>query len=127
VLGLCYLYGIDVEINYAAAFQYLSTASEQGASRAVLNIGRMYGQGLGIQQNIPEAIRHFEAVGKHSDSVDAFAARIELGRIFSRGGEGATNTALALKWYAAALEISVDSNDQEDIREAREYVEQSSK
>ncbi len=63
-------------------FGSVSAAAEQRSSRAVLNLGRMYAQGLGIQQNVPEAIRHFEAAAKPSDSGDAFPARIELGRVF---------------------------------------------
>src|SRR5882672_11495024 len=100
MLGLCYLYGIDVEVDYNEAFRFLSAAAEQRASRAVLNLGRMYAQGLGRQQNIPEAIRHFEAVAKPSDSSDAFPARIELGRLFSRGLGVPVNPKLALKWYS---------------------------
>jgi TPR repeat protein len=38
MLGLCYLYGIDVETNYEEAFRFLSAAAEQRASRAVLNL-----------------------------------------------------------------------------------------
>src|SRR6266571_2390579 len=85
MLGLCYLYGIDVEVDYKEAFRFLSAAAEQHASRAVLNLGRMYAQGLGIEHNVSEAIRHFEAVAKLPSSGDTFQARIELGRLFSRG------------------------------------------
>ena len=62
MLGVCYLHGHDVEVDYKEAFRFLSAAAEFGASRAVLNLGRMYSQGLGIPQNVPEAIRLFEAV-----------------------------------------------------------------
>lgn len=124
VLGLCYLYGIDVEVDYKEAFRFLSAAAEQRSSRAVLNLGRMYAQGLGIQQNIQEAIRNFESVAKPSDSGDAFPARIELGRIFSRGLGVTVDKRLALKWYSAAIEIAVENEDDPDeVREARDYIE----
>ena len=42
VLGLHYLYGIDVDVNYAEAFRLLSAAAEQNVSRAVLNLGYMH-------------------------------------------------------------------------------------
>lgn len=127
MLGLCYLYGIDVETNYEEAFRFLSAAAEQRASRAVLNLGRMYAKGLGVQQNIPEAIRHFEGVAKPSDSGDAFPARIELGRLFSRGLGIPADPKLALKWYSAALEIATDDDDPEEVKEAREYVQDKNK
>jgi len=124
VLGLCYLYGIDVEVDYKEAFRFLSAAAEQRSSRAVLNLGRMYAQGLGIQQNIQEAIHNFESVAKPSDSGDAFPARIELGRIFSRGLGVTVDKRLALKWYSAAIEIAVENEDDPDeVREARDYIE----
>jgi uncharacterized protein len=127
MLGLCYLRGIDVEVNYQEAFRLLSAAAEQRSSRAVLNLGRMYAQGLGIQQNVPEAIRHFEAVAKPPDSGDAFPARIELGRVFSRGLGGVADRNLALKWYSLALEVAADSDDLAEIKEAREYAEHTGK
>lgn len=122
MLGLCYLYGIDVEIDYKEAFRFLSAAAEQHASRAVLNLGRMYAQGLGIHQNSTEAIRLFESVAKPSDSSDAFPARIELGRIFSRGSGVPVDTSLALKWYLSALEIATETDDPEELEEAKAYV-----
>jgi uncharacterized protein len=51
VLGLYYLYGLEVEVDYSEAFRFLSAAAEQGASRAVLNLGYMHAKGLGIPQN----------------------------------------------------------------------------
>jgi len=127
MLGLCYLYGIDVETNYAEAFRFLSAAAEQRSSSAVLNLGRMYAQGLGIQQNMPEAIRHFEAVAKPSDSSDPFSARIELGRIFSHGLGIPVDGNLALKWYYSAIEIATAENDPEEINEAQAYLDNESK
>jgi len=124
MLGLCYLYGIDAEIDYEEAFRFLSSAAEQRSSRAVLNLARMYAQGLGIQQDVPKAIRHFEAVAGPSDSGDAFPARIELGRIYSRGLGVPVDRDLALKWYSSAIKIAAEGENAEDIKEAHEYIEQ---
>jgi len=123
-LGICYLYGHDVEVDYKEAFRFLSAAAEQGASRAVLNLGRMYAQGLGVPQNVSEAIRLLEAVGRPASSTDAFAARIELGRIFARGVGIPIDTESARKWYSAAIDLASDEEDPEDLREARAYVAQ---
>ncbi len=119
---MSYLYGYEVEVDYKEAFKSLSAAASQGASRAVLNLGIMHAKGLGIPQNIPEAIRLFEAVAKPSDSSDAFAARIELGRLYSSGFGMPIDIAKALSWYKAAIALTVDAEDSEDLREARTYV-----
>ncbi len=121
MLGISYLYGYEVEVDYKEAFRLLSAA---GTSRAVLNLGFMYEKGLGIPRNLPEAIRLLEAVAKPLDSSDAFAARIELGRIYSSGSGMSVDTANALRWYRAAIALASDDEDSEDLREAKAYVAQ---
>jgi TPR repeat protein len=120
ILGISYLYGYDVEVDYKEAFRLLSAA---GTSRAVLNLGIMHAKGLGIPQNLPEAIRLLGAVAKPSDSSDAFAARIELGRLYS-SGSGLSDTAKALTWYKAAIALAKDGDDSDGLHEARTYVAQ---
>jgi TPR repeat protein len=122
VLGISYLYGHDVQVDYKQAFKFLSDAAGQGASRAVLNLGYMHAKGLGIAKNVPEAIRLFEAVGKPQESSDAFAARMELGRIYASGADTPIDVSKALYWYTAAIALSKDGDDSEDIREAKAYV-----
>jgi TPR repeat protein len=124
-LGISYLYGVDVAVDYKEAFKFLSAAATQDASRAVLNLGIMYAKGLGIPQNATEAIRLFEAVAKPSDSSDAFGARIELGRLYSGLGTRGGNEK-ALDWYQAALALADDREDSEELREARNYVARTS-
>jgi TPR repeat protein len=126
MLGLCYLYGHDVEVDYNEAFRFLSAAAEQGASRAVLNLGYMYAQGLGIPQNVPEAVLLFEAVARPASSDDAFAARLELGRLFSSGAGIPVDKDAALKWFSAAIALAADNDDSEDLRQARAYIANSS-
>ena len=82
----------------------------------------MYAQGLGMAQNVPEAVRLFTAVAKPSDSSDAFAARIELGRIFSKGLGIPPDADEALKWYSGAIALTTKDEDSEELREARAYV-----
>jgi uncharacterized protein len=123
VLGLRYLYGEEVEIDYKEAFYFLSAAAEQGASRAVLNLAYMHAQGLGIPKNVPEAIRLFESVARPSDSSDAFLARTELGRIYSNGLEVPADAHKALEWYSAAITVASANNDRDELQEARDYVE----
>jgi TPR repeat protein len=125
VLGLCYLYGNDVDVDYKEAFQFLSAAADQGASRAVLNLGYMYAKGLGIPKNVPEAIRLFEAVGRPEESSVAFLARIELGRIYSAGISVPVDADAARKWYTAAIALASEGVDSDELREAKTYVSQS--
>jgi TPR repeat protein len=123
VLGISYLYGIDVEVDYNEAFRFLSAA---GTSRATLHLGIMYAKGLGIPQNVPEAVRLLEAVARPSDSSDAFAARIELGRLYSSGLGLPVNVPEALRWYEAALTLTSHQEDSAEQREARTYVARNS-
>ncbi len=91
---------------------------------ALSSLAHMYAQGLGTRQNVAEAIRLFEAVGKPENSTDAFEARIELGRICSRGVGVPVNKKLALKWYTAAIELATENDDSEELQEARAYIRQ---
>jgi uncharacterized protein len=122
VLGLCYLYGTEVEVNYQEALRWLSAAAEQGASRAVLNLGYMYAKGLGTTKNMPEAIRHFEAVARPADSSDAFLARMELGRLFARGEGVPVDRKAALEWYSSAIAIAPPEGFADEFQEARGFV-----
>ena len=74
-LGACYLHGEDVDTDYKEAFRYLSAAAEQGVSNAVLNLGHMYAEGLGVPQNMPEAIRLYESVGRATSSTGTLLLR----------------------------------------------------
>lgn len=121
-IGLCYLYGLNVEVNYPEAFRFLSAAAEQGASRAILNLGRMYAQGFAVEQNASEAMRRFENVAWNT--VDAFPARIEMGRLYARGLGVPVDKDKALHWYSLALEVA-EGEDEEDVNEARVYMEKS--
>ena len=122
ILGLTFLHGDGVPVDYAEAFRWLSLAAKQGASRAVLNLAHMYANGLGVPQNVTEAIRLYEAVGRPSDSSDAFAARLELARIFSRGLGVPEDKHAAARWYSSLLALSDGTENPEEIQEARAYL-----
>src|ERR1035438_4012727 len=120
VLGIGYLEGIDVEVNYQKAFRFLSAAANQGASRAVLNLARMYAEGLGVRKDVIEAVRLCESVSNAE-----CLALIALGRFYSRGTEVPADSGEALRWYSAAVgwEGRVgDCEEIEEIREAKAYV-----
>jgi len=83
ILGICYLDGIDTEVDYKEAFRLLSAAVVRGASRAVVNLARMYSEGLGIPQNVHEAIRLYEMAAAAGDSL----ARLGRNSRSRRGSE----------------------------------------
>jgi TPR repeat protein len=127
VLGLCYLFGVDVRVDYKEAFRLLSLA---GTSRAVANLARMYAEGLGISKDMAEAIRLYKAVGRSE-----FRAQLELGRIYSRGLGVPIDPVEAFKWYSAAAAREdgdcvddpinaafVGSGTFEEVQEAKAYV-----
>ena len=126
-LGICYLHGHEVEVDYKEAFRLLWLA---GTSRAVVNLARMHAEGLGVPKDLPEAIRLYKSVAKYE-----FRAQLELGRIYSRGMGVPADSDEALKWYSAAAARGEDdcvddaftaafvgSGSREEIQEARAYV-----
>jgi TPR repeat protein len=117
VLGTCYLDGNEVEVNYQEAFRLLSSAAKQGASRAVVNLARMYEQGLGIQKNVGEAVRLYKSVS-HAE----FLAAVALGRIYARGADVPADSAEALRWYSAAAAWEGRVADCDEIKEAKAFM-----
>ena len=68
VLGTCYLDGTEVEINHAEAFRLLSLAADRGAARAMVNLARIYMEGLGVSKDLAEGIRWYEEPRKEARS-----------------------------------------------------------
>jgi TPR repeat protein len=123
-LGLSYLYGDDVEVNFEEAFKLLSAAAKQGGSRATIGLASMYAKGLGIPRDAREAIRLLESVAAPANGPDAFAARIELARLYSQGSGPAVDAEKAVQWYQSALAISTGKEDPGEVQEARTFLAQ---
>lgn len=118
ILGICYLDGIEVEVDYQEAFRLLSAAADQGVSRSMASLARIYNEGLGTEKNVPEAIRLYERSAKAGE----FIALVELGRIYSRDEGVPANAEKALFWYSAALAQEDRVDDCQEMSEARTYV-----
>ena len=127
-LGICYLYGREVHVDYEKAFELLSAASENGASRALVNLARMVAEGLGTSKDLKKAIRIYKAVANVEPR-----AQLELGRIYSRGGGVPVNSEAALKYYSTIAVMEQGVNDPitaafvgtltfAEIEEAKTYV-----
>ncbi len=116
VLGVAFLDGIDVEVNYQEAFRLLSASANQGASRAIVNLARMYAEGLGVPKDIDEAVRLYKRVSKVE-----FFAPIALGRIYAHE-ERHVDRAEALRGYSEAIEWQDRVGDGPEIEEARSFL-----
>lgn len=55
-VGLAYLHGIDVEINYNIALNLIHRAAKNGVAEAVEKLVEIYDKGIGVQRNTKEAI-----------------------------------------------------------------------
>ena len=115
ILGICYLYGHQVNVDYERAFELLSAAAARGAPRPTAALASMYANGLGVTKDISAAIKLYEkavAAGEH-------VAQIELARIYAR----ADDQEAACHWYKAVLARAGDlSNSDVDIVEATTYL-----
>lgn len=99
MMGVFYLNGIGVEVNYPEALRLLTLAASRGSSRASINLARIYQEGLGAEIDMQEAFRHFLEAAKGGE----FFAQIALGRIYSTGDGVAVDNEQAWLWYSAAL------------------------
>ena len=129
ILGLCYLYGRQVDVNYPEALRLLSIAKDNGASRAVVNLARMHADGLGVPQDLTKAIRFYNAV----EEVEV-RAQLELARIYARGFGVPPDPGRALRLYSiiAKCEDGVEDSTTaaflgaltfDEIEEAKRYVD----
>jgi TPR repeat protein len=123
ILGICYLDGIDVEVDFHEALLLLSAPAARGVPRAMTNLARIYSQGLGVAKDIPEAIRLYEAAAKAGE----FSAQIALGRIYLCGTEIPANPVAARFWYALALAQNDNVVDCPEIMEAKAFVDAGSR
>jgi TPR repeat protein len=120
ILGICYLDGYEVEVNYQEAFRLLSAASARGVPRAMGNLARIYCEGLGVAKDLSEAVRLYERAAKAGE----FDAQIALGRIYSGGVDAAlANPDEALAWYSRALAQANSVAECRELQEARAYVD----
>jgi len=90
--------------DYEGAFFWYSQAAEQGYLPAQLNLGIMYDEGIGVEENDSEAAKWFRLAAEQGDT----QAQHNLGNMYAHG-EGVTrNVAEALKWYRLAAEQGYD-------------------
>src|SRR5689334_11769770 len=59
-LGLLYLYGQGININYEKAMAYFQIAVKDGSNAAMNNVGYMYDKGLGVKEDNTIAIKWYQ-------------------------------------------------------------------
>ncbi|ELW49887.1 Protein sel-1 like protein 1 [Tupaia chinensis] len=58
-LGMAYLYGRGVQVNYDLALKYFQKAAEQGWVDGQLQLGSMYYNGIGVKRDYKQALKYF--------------------------------------------------------------------
>ena len=89
--------------QYELAHQSCVTAAEQGNATAQHYLGVMYGEGLGVEQNNPEAVRWLLAAAEQSVA----GAQHHLGWMYHQGLGVEQSYAEAVRWYRAAAEQGI--------------------
>lgn len=77
-LGLAYLNGIDVEINYEKGVRMIERAAQRDELRAIRKLIAIYEEGLGLPSNLPEAIFWTKRLAALDPCEEAFQKCAEL-------------------------------------------------
>jgi TPR repeat protein len=117
-LGIAYLYGDGAERDYSAALKWLSLAGEQGASRALFHLGRIFEEGWGIASDHVRAFEFYRRAAERGE----FLAGVQLARMYRYGRGTEQQPDEALRWYKSALAASDRVAPCSELEEAAEYV-----
>ena len=113
-LGLLYENGLGVEQDAVNAFQLYSKAAAQGSGRGKLMVANCYIEGIGVEENIIEAIRWLQDAANSGNLL----AHYNLGVIYENGGNGVPrDRKKAIKYYTIAAQ-----NGYEPAEEALERM-----
>ncbi len=92
-------------IDYAKAMKYYRIAAERGNTDAMVDIGYMYSNGLGVAKDAAEAVKWYRKAAEQRNSL----AQHNLGYKY-RYGEGVSQDYVeAVKWYRKAAEQGLAS------------------
>jgi len=99
-LGMAYLKGTGVPINYAEAAKLFETAAAKGFPPAQYNLGNLYFRGQGKKENLPEAEKWFRKSAREGYA----EAQIQLGIMYQCGYGVPLDLKEAQKWFHLAAE-----------------------
>lgn len=117
-LGICYLYGLDVPKDCAAALRWLAPAVERGASRPTFHVGKMYEEGWGVPVDYLKAGDYYQRAADRGE----WLAYVHLARLYRHGRGIDFDEQAALDWYEAAVSESKTVAPCPELDEAIEYV-----
>jgi TPR repeat protein len=86
--------------NFRTALNEWRPLALQGNARAQNNLGFMYENGRGVDQDDAEAVRWYRQAAEQGDAI----AQINLGFMYANGRGVAQDDAEALRWYRRAAE-----------------------
>ena len=86
--------------DYQTAFQKFMPAAEEGNADAQVNVGAMYANGEGVQQNFEEALKWYRLSAEQGNA----AAQNRLGSMYDDGIGVAQDFEEAAKWYRRSAE-----------------------
>lgn len=88
--------------KYAEALPLLTAAAKGGSGEAAYYLGRMYGDGQGVQRDDKESARWLHAAAEAGDAT----AMLRYGSMFEKGRGVPRDDAEALRWYRKAGDIA---------------------
>ncbi len=94
--------GLDAYLNgdFATAMSEWAPLAEQGDVSAQYNLGLLYESGLGVAQDVVEAVEWYRLAADQGDA----SAQYNLGVIYDEGHDVPQDYAEAAKWYNLAAE-----------------------
>lgn len=97
-LGLKYLNGIGVPVNYVAAMNYFKKAAHMENLDAMVNVGKLYQEGLGVVQNNYEALGWYKAAANKGN----IEAMYLTAKLYHESNNIPNNKELAIQFYEKA-------------------------
>ena len=100
-LGLSYFFGNDGNSqDFQKAFDYFTTAAQEGNADAICMLGYMYEKGTGVTQDYDKAFDFYKKASEQNQS----GAQNSLGRMYANGLGVEKDKEQALFWYRKAFE-----------------------
>ena len=109
-LGYAYLYGRNVEVDFAEAATWLIKAADLGSADSSFYIGHMLRLGLGVTPNLGKASQWMLSASEKNHA----GAQYTLGRMYADGL--AVNREEAIKWMTKSAELGDE--------DAKEWMEE---
>ncbi len=99
--------------NYDESFPVIHKLAEEGNARALHDLGWVYRQGIGVEQDYAQALSWFTRAAEADEAPDSYSASYYVGEIYYKGlGMVKADREKAIKWLKRARENGVKEADQ---------------